>query len=135
MQRKEVLLIEDDHALGASISEYLKLTHSVSWATSADDAFKALAHRSFDIAILDLALGSDSAVTLLKALNRFGKPVPPLIICSAQPIGMIREAVEETGAMIALQKPCSCKVINEAIDLLTRQPNKIGAPGDARRPG
>ena len=96
-----------DHDLGQSTSEMLKLGHTVEWVTSADAAFKSLSRNQFDAAIVDLSLGADSAVTMIKALQRFGKPLPPLIIFSAQPISMIRDAVKDTGAAIALQKPCS----------------------------
>lgn len=113
---RNILLIEDDHDLGQSTSEILRLGHTVEWVTSADEAFKSLSKNQFDAAIVDLTLGADSAVTMIKALQRFGKPLPPLIIFSAQPIAMIRDAVQETGAAIALQKPCGAAVIQEAID-------------------
>ena len=113
---RSILLIEDDHDLGQSTSEILKLGHTVEWVTSADGAFKSLSRHQFDVAIVDLTLGADSAVTMIKSLQRFGKPLPPLIIFSAQPISTIRDAVQETGAAIALQKPCSAAVIEDAID-------------------
>ena len=123
-QGKHILLIEDDHALGESTAEILRLGHSVEWVLTADDAFKALSRHQFDVAIVDLQLGLDNAVTLVKALQRFGKPLPPLIIFSAQPIAMIRDAVAETGAVMALQKPCSASVIQEAIDFVVQRPDK-----------
>ena len=129
-QGRNILLIEDDHDLGQSTSEILKLGHTVEWVTSADAAFKSLSRNQFDAAIVDLSLGADSAVTMIKALQRFGRPLPPLIIFSAQPIAMIREAVEDTGAAIALQKPCSAAMIQEAIDFAVT--HKAGArPGHA----
>jgi len=129
-QSRNILLIEDDHDLGQSTSEILKLGHTVEWVTSADAAFKSLSRNQFDAAIVDLSLGADSAVTMIKALQRFGKPLPPLIIFSAQPISMIRDAVQETGAAIALQKPCSAAMIQEAIDFAVA--HRAGArPGHA----
>lgn len=127
-QSRNILLIEDDHDLGQSTSEILKLGHKVEWVTSADAAFKSLSRNQFDVAIVDLSLGPDSAVTMIKALQRFGRPLPPLIIFSAQPISMIRDAVQETGAAIALQKPCSTTVIQEAIDFAVA--HRVGAKPD-----
>ena len=127
---KTVLLIEDDPDLGESTLDILKLQHQVEWAATADDAYKALSKRQFDVAIVDLGLGLDNAVTMIKALQRFGKPLPPLIIFSARPIAMIREAVAETGALMALQKPCSGAVINEAIEFVLQN----GKRGDDAPP-
>jgi DNA-binding response OmpR family regulator len=114
---RRILLIEDDTALGEATRELLQCRgHDVRWVLNADEGYKALAQTTFDIVLLDLGLGINNGVTVITALRRHHHVLPPLIILSAQPIQMICEAAEKTGAVSALQKPCSSGMIEEAID-------------------
>jgi DNA-binding response OmpR family regulator len=125
---RHILLIEDDTALGEASLELLQSHgHDVRWVVNADGGYKALAQKMFDVVILDLGLGMDNGITLISALRRHGRKLPPLIIFSAQPMQMIREAVEKTGAVVALQKPCTGSMIEEAIEFVLRDDAKLTA--------
>jgi CheY-like chemotaxis protein len=112
-----VLLIEDDSALGAVTTEVLThLGHDVAWSTSANAAFASLSHdHAFDAILLDLGLGAQDGVTLVKALRERGCNLPPLLVFSAQPMDALRRAARATRAVGILQKPCTATQLADAL--------------------
>ena len=114
-----ILLIEDDPALGVITTEVLaQLGHEVAWSTSANAAFVSLSgDHAFDAVLLDLGLGENDGVTLVKVLRERGCSLPPLLVFSAQPIDVLRSAARATGAVGILQKPCTMTQLADALQL------------------
>ena len=79
-----VLLIEDDHVLGAAIRDFLlSAGHAVDWMQRIDDARHALAGVPYELVLLDLGLPDGRGLDLLRELRGAGNAVP-VIITTAQ---------------------------------------------------
>jgi two-component system OmpR family response regulator len=75
-----VLLIEDDHVLGAAIRDHVLSTgHAVDWMQRIDDARLALAGVPYELVLLDLNLPDGRGLDLLKDLRSAGNAVPVII--------------------------------------------------------
>ena len=118
-----VLLIEDDPALGAVTTEVLThLGHDVAWLHSADAAFASLSQdHHFDVVVLDLGLGANDGVTLIKTLREQGRVVPPVLVFSAQPVDVLRQAAGAIGAAAIVQKPCTSRELADALKKTLRR--------------
>jgi two-component system response regulator QseB len=76
-----VLIVEDDHLLGAGLQTGLGLEgHAVSWLRNAELAAQALAAERFDVLILDLGLPDRDGLALLRDLRRDGSDLPVLVL-------------------------------------------------------
>ncbi|WP_443751310.1 response regulator transcription factor [Asticcacaulis solisilvae] len=77
----QVLLIEDDLALGAGLKAALEqLGYAVDWVVTLDDAEQALDYTAFAAALLDLGLPDGDGLTLLRRLRKRGNGLPILVI-------------------------------------------------------
>jgi two-component system response regulator QseB len=76
-----VLIVEDDHLLGAGLQTGLGLEgHAASWLRNAELAAQALAAERFDVLILDLGLPDRDGLALLRDLRRDGSELPVLVL-------------------------------------------------------
>lgn len=76
-----ILLVEDDQALGAEISSLLKsYGHEVTYCIDGDDAFEAFCNGRHDFCIFDLMLPGIDGFTLTERVRRRDKNIPVLII-------------------------------------------------------
>ena len=100
-----VLLIEDDHALGAAIRDHvLSSGHAVDWMLRLDDARLALKSVPYELVLLDLNLPDGRGLDLLRELRASGSTVP-VIITTAQDQVAIRIEGLNSGADDYLVKP------------------------------
>ena len=100
-----VLLIEDDHVLGAAIRDHVLSTgHAVDWMQRIDDARLALTSVSYELVLLDLNLPDGRGLDLLRDLRVDGNTVP-VIITTAQDQVAVRIEGLNSGADDYLVKP------------------------------
>ena len=118
IQIANVLLVEDDFSLANATMELLAaLGYRARLADSASKAYESLSEpNDLDIVLLDLQLGKERGDAVVMKLRAAGKPLPPIIILSAMPIGALADAIEMTRAHGMLQKPCSAPQLAKAIE-------------------
>lgn len=100
-----ILLIEDDHVLGAAIRDYLlSAGHAADWMQRIDDARHALGGVPYELVVLDLGLPDGRGLDLLRELRTAGNAVP-VIIATAQDQIAVRVEGLNAGADDYLVKP------------------------------
>ena len=100
-----ILLIEDDHVLGAAIRDYLlSAGHAADWMQRIDDARHALTGVPYELVLLDLALPDGRGLDLLRELRKADNVVP-VIITTAQDQVSVRVEGLNAGADDYLVKP------------------------------
>jgi two-component system response regulator QseB len=82
-----VLIVEDDHLLGAGLVTGLEQEgYAALWLRNAELAEQALASQSFDVLILDLGLPGRDGLSLLRDLRRDGCALPVLVLTARDSI-------------------------------------------------
>ena len=116
-----VLLIEDDHVLGAAIRDHvLAAGHAVDWMQRLDDARLALASVPYELVLLDLNLPDGRGLDLLRQLRAAGNAVP-VIITTAQDQVAIRIEGLNSGADDYLVKPFDLAEMGARIAAVARR--------------
>ena len=123
-----VLLIEDDHVLGAAIRDHvLSAGHAVDWMQRIDDARLALASVQYELVLLDLNLPDGRGLDLLKELRSSGNAVP-VIITTAQDQVAVRIEGLNSGADDYLVKPFDLAEMGARIAAVARRYGGNPAP-------
>ena len=115
-----ILVIDDDSSLRKSLRLALEtMHHRVSEARDGEQAKAILGHTTFDVAILDLRLGTENGLELLPDLLRLA---PGLAIVVATAYATIETAVEamRRGAFDYLPKPFTPDQVRVVFDRVTR---------------
>lgn len=102
---RKILIVDDEHAIRRTLCMLLESEHyEVVTAVSAEDARAQLAKQRFDLVILDLRLGDDSGIGVLKRIRESGADAECIIMTA---FGSIENAVESMrlGAYDYLTKP------------------------------
>lgn len=121
MRNLRVLLIEDDHVLGAAIRDHVLSTgHAVDWMQRIDDARLALASVQYELVLLDLNLPDGRGLDLLKDLRSSGNAVP-VIITTAQDQVAVRIEGLNSGADDYLVKPFDLAEMGARIAAVARR--------------
>lgn len=116
-----VLLIEDDHVLGAAIRDHVNSSgHSADWMQRIDDARLALATVPYELVLLDLNLPDGRGLDLLRELRAAGNTVP-VIITTAQDQIAIRIEGLNSGADDYLVKPFDLSELSARIAAVARR--------------
>lgn len=116
-----VLLIEDDHVLGAAIRDYvLSSGHAVDWMQRLDDARLALASVPYELVLLDLSLPDGRGLDLLREIRTSGNKVP-VIITTAQDQVAVRIEGLNAGADDYLVKPFDLAEMRARIAAVARR--------------
>ena len=112
-----VLLVEDDLALGEVTGEGLKLLgHHVTWVCTAAAAFEALrVDHSFAVVLLDLRLGDEHGETIFEKMQLLKITYPPVVILSAELASVLRRAAQRIKTPHIVQKPASIQQVNSAL--------------------
>ncbi|MGB9867865.1 MAG: sigma-54-dependent transcriptional regulator [Bacillota bacterium] len=99
-----VLIIDDEEAILASLRFALEDQFDVAVARNAQEALRQVEGRLFDVCLIDLRLGSDDGLQLLKEVKQ-EQPDASLVVMTAY--GSIRSAVEcmRCGANDYVTKP------------------------------
>ncbi|MDB5540341.1 MAG: two-component system response regulator [Devosia sp.] len=116
-----VLLIEDDHVLGAAIRDHVaSVGHSVDWMQRIDDAKLALSTVRYELVLLDLSLPDGRGLDLLRELRAAGDTVP-VIITTAQDQIAVRIEGLNSGADDYLVKPFDLSELSARINAVARR--------------
>ncbi len=116
-----VLLIEDDHVLGAAIRDYvLSSGHAVDWMQRLDEARLALASVPYELVLLDLSLPDGRGLDLLREIRSSGNKVP-VIITTAQDQVSVRIEGLNAGADDYLVKPFDLAEMSARIAAVARR--------------
>jgi two-component system, OmpR family, response regulator len=123
-----VLLIEDDHVLGAAIRDHvLSIGHAVDWMQRLDDARLAIAGVSYELVLLDLNLPDGRGLDLLRDMRAAGSTVP-VIITTAQDQVAVRIEGLNSGADDYLVKPFDLSEMGARIAAVARRYGGSPAP-------
>jgi two-component system OmpR family response regulator len=116
-----ILLVEDDHVLGAAIRDHLLLAgHALDWMRRIDDARLALDGVPYELVLLDLGLPDGRGLDLLRALRGAGNTVP-VIITTAQDQVLVRIEGLDAGADDYLVKPFDLAEMKARIAAVARR--------------
>lgn len=116
-----VLLIEDDHVLGAAIRDHIASEgHAVDWMQRLDDARLALTTVTYELILLDLNLPDGRGLDLLRDLRAARNPVP-IIITTAQDQIAVRIEGLNSGADDYLVKPFDLSEMGARIAAVARR--------------
>lgn len=129
-----ILLIEDDHVLGAAVRDQIATDgHSVDWVTRLDLAGAAMRATGFDLVLLDLMLPDGRGLPFLRGLRGRGD-VTPVIILTA--LDQVSDRIEglNAGADDYLVKPFDLSELSARIGSVARRyagnPNPLISLGD-----
>jgi DNA-binding response OmpR family regulator len=116
-----ILLIEDDHVLGAAIRDQLRVSgHAVDWVQRLDDAEAALSTVQYELMLLDLNLPDGRGLDLLRHLRGRGDNLP-VIITTAQDQIAIRIEGLNSGADDYLVKPFDLSEMTARVAAVARR--------------
>jgi two-component system OmpR family response regulator len=116
-----VLLVEDDHVLGAAIRDHvLSAGHAVDWVQRIDDSRLSLAGVPYELVLLDLGLPDGRGLDLLRELRAAGNAVP-VIITTAQDQVAVRVEGLNAGADDYLVKPFDLAEMSARIAAVARR--------------
>jgi NtrC-family two-component system response regulator AlgB len=113
-----ILLIDDDQGLRKTLRLTLEtLGHQVTEAADGAQAQNLLAHRLFDLALLDLRLGRERGLDLLPTLLRLAPGLAVIVMTAYATIETAVEAIRG-GAMDYLPKPFTPNQLRLVLDRL-----------------
>ncbi|TVZ57957.1 DNA-binding response OmpR family regulator [Flavobacteriaceae bacterium MAR_2010_105] len=105
INKKKIILIEDDVTLGYLLSEYLKMnSFELHWAKNGVDCLKMLEQNSFDLAILDVMLPDIDGFSLAQTITNL-HPKLPFIFLTARSLKVDVLKGFSVGAVDYLKKP------------------------------
>jgi DNA-binding NtrC family response regulator len=116
MEKKVILIVEDDPNVGESIRLLLKRRgFSILLASNGKEAFHLFRQEDVDLVITDLVMPKMDGIELLEAVKGL-KPETEVIVISAQ--GTIEKAVQamKLGAFDFIEKPLNPRVISLVVD-------------------
>lgn len=124
-----ILLIEDDHVLGAAVRDQIAGDgHSVDWVMRLDAAQDALAVTTFDLVLLDLMLPDGRGIPFLRSLRGRGSATPVIILTALDQVSDRIEGLN-AGADDYLVKPFDLAELSARIGSVARRyggnPNPI----------
>lgn len=116
-----ILLIEDDHILGAAIHDQLAADgHSVDWVQRLDTADSALAVATYDLILLDLMLPDGRGLPFLRRLRGRGLGTPVMILTALDQVSDRIEGLN-AGADDYLVKPFDLAELSARIGSVARR--------------
>ena len=118
---KQILLLEDDEALGRGIGMALETPEcAVTCCAALQEAEALLLEREFDLLILDINLPDGSGLALLKALRKSGT-CTPVILLTANDLELDEVTGLEAGADDYITKPFSLAVLRARVNAQLRR--------------
>jgi DNA-binding NtrC family response regulator len=116
MEKKAILIVEDDPNVGESIRLLLKKKgYAIRLASNGKEALHLFRHEMVDLMITDLVMPKMDGIELLEAVKAL-RPETEVIVISAQ--GTIEKAVQamKLGAFDFIEKPINPRVISWVIE-------------------
>ena len=102
--RSKILIVDDEMAICVSLRYTLSKEYDVTTVTTAEDAFRALEEDSFHLVLLDVYLGEQDGIEVLKRIKEL---YPEMIVIVMTAHGSIRSSVAamQSGAFTYMTKP------------------------------
>jgi two-component system OmpR family response regulator len=123
-----ILVVEDEHAIGAAIRAALQDDgHAVDVVETADDAITWAAAAPYGLVILDIILGGRSGLDVCRSLRAAGFLQPILMLTALDGIED-RVIGLDAGADDYLAKPFAMAELRARIRALARRPAPASAP-------
>lgn len=133
--RLNLLLVEDDTALAATLAEELRaFGHQVTIAEDGQQPLVMIGNEQFDAIILDRMLPLVDGVTVLQRLRRENVTVP-IIMLTALSRGIEKVEGLEAGADDYVVKPVSAEELNARINAILRGRGWTVSQADTLRVG
>lgn len=116
-----VLLVEDDHVLGAAIRDHIAANgYGVDWMRRIDDAKLALSSTDYELVLLDLNLPDGRGMDLLREIRAARKAVPVIITTALDQVAVRIEGLN-SGADDYLIKPFDLSEMSARIAAVARR--------------
>jgi DNA-binding NtrC family response regulator len=112
MEKKVILIVEDDPTVGESLRHLFKRKgHVILLASNGKEALQLFRHKIVDLVITDVVMPKMDGIELLEAVKGL-RPETEVIVISAQ--GTIEKAVQamKLGAFDFIEKPINPRVIS-----------------------
>ena len=104
-EKMKILLLEDDHILCESLTEYLELEgYSVDKAHRGEEVFDLTFDNKYDLYILDINVPDISGFDVLKALKESGDETPAIYVTALTDVGSLSKGFS-LGAEDYIKKP------------------------------
>lgn len=102
--KRKILIIDDEISTCTLLSLALKSKYEVDYAIDADSGFKLLKQANFDLVLLDMMIGDDDGIEVLKRIKNHDINIIVIMITA---FGSIKTSVEamKNGAFNYLSKP------------------------------
>ncbi len=115
METARILIIEDDPDFGRTAKSLLEQEGmEVETAKTSAEAFERLLYSPFDVVLLDLVLGEESGLSILRELNTSGSTIPIIIMTAHASIETVTEAMR-INAFDYIRKPFAREEIREVL--------------------
>ncbi len=133
-EQVRVLLIEDDHVLGAAIRDHIASSgHGADWVRRLDEAQLALDTVLYELVLLDLNLPDGRGLDLLRRLRRARNDVPVIILTAQDQVATRIEGLN-SGADDYLVKPFDLSEMSARVAAVARRysrdPNPVAWIGN-----
>ncbi|MDD4503206.1 MAG: sigma-54 dependent transcriptional regulator [Clostridiaceae bacterium] len=116
--KRRILIIDDELSTCTLLSLALRQDYDVKYATTAVDGLAMIEHDNFDTVLLDLIIGNDNGVEVLKRIKEYDESIVVIMMTA---FGSIKTSVEamKNGAFTYLSKPLDveevCVFIEQAL--------------------
>jgi len=118
VQHRSILVIDDEENFLTLVRWFLSQRgFEICTAASPDEALDLVQERSFDIALLDIRLGTADGLSLLDTLNERAPQMKVVMMTAYPTVGTIRQAFSK-GVLRYLTKPVDLEDLSEALHTL-----------------
>jgi DNA-binding response OmpR family regulator len=123
MERKNILLVEDDINLGTILSEYLVLKNfEVQLCENGDDGLEKFKNGDFDLCLLDVMMPKKDGFTLAKEIRQMNKSIP-IIFLTAKSLQNDKIEGLKLGADDYITKPFNTEELLLRINAIIKRYN------------
>lgn len=118
MQKKRLLVIEDDEEMRSLLSDFLQEERwEIDSAGDASEAFHKLVREAFDLIITDLRMPGLSGLDIIPRIKKL-RPEASIVAITAFGSEDIHRRVLERGAALYLEKPLVFQELRRCIEKL-----------------
>ncbi len=128
----KLLIVDDKEKLcRLMVTNYVQQGYAAEYATSARDAINKFKQQVFHLVLLDLKLGADNGIAVLRELLALNPNIPVIMITGFATIDSAVEAMK-IGAYDYVQKPVDfpqlCQLIKKALSKTPPTPENLADP-------
>lgn len=120
MEKKKILYVEDDEALGFLTADQLQQTYDVTLCADGQEALKTFLNQTFDLCILDVMLPKMDGFELATEIRKRNHQIPILFL-SAKTLKEDRIKGLKIGADDYMVKPYNMEELTLKIDIFLRR--------------